>query len=231
MNRRSFIGMLAGGLVSTPLTVKAQPAGRIYHVGLVLSPSPVSAMTGPNPPHPHVRAFLQGLRDRGYVEGQNIIIERRSGEGRVERLREVLAELVRMDVIVVATTVVAQEAKQATSTIPVVCVYNLLQAELATSLARPGGNFTGNDNAPTQELAGKRVGLFKEAVPKLSRLAAIYAPSFDLQVRHFTEMARAARPLDVTLIPVKVERLDDFPPAFAAIPARASMGSSPRIVA
>jgi putative ABC transport system substrate-binding protein len=219
MDRRTFIRMVAGGVVSTPLMAKAQPAGKIYRVGLVLSPSPVSVMTGPNPPHPHVRAFLQGLRDRGYVEGKNIVIERRSGEGKIERLREVLAELVRlqMDVIVVPTTVVAQEAKHATSTIPLVCVCNAVQAGLAASLARPGSNLTGIDNAPTNELAGKRLELFKEAVPKLSRVAAIYAPAFDLQVRHFNEMARAARVLDVTLIPVKVDRPDDFPPAFAAI--------------
>jgi putative ABC transport system substrate-binding protein len=219
MNRRLFIGMMASGLVSTPLTAKAQPAGKVYRVGLVLSPSPLSVMVGPNPPHPHVRAFLQGLRDRGYVEGKNIIIERRSGEGRVERLRQVPAELVRlqMDVIVVATTIVAHEAKQATSTIPIVCVCGAVQGGLVASLARPGSNLTGIDNAPTNELAGKRLALFKEAVPKLSRVAAIYAPAIDLQVRHFTEMARAARVLNVTLIPVKVDRLDDFPPAFAAI--------------
>jgi putative ABC transport system substrate-binding protein len=218
MDRRAFLAGTAA-LLAAPLAAEGQQAGKVYRVGLVLSPSPVSVMAGPNPPHPHVRAFLQGLRDRGYVEGQNIIIERRSGEGKVERLREVMAELVRlhMDVIVVATTVVALEAKQATSTIPIVCVCSLLQAGLAASLARPGGNLTGIDNAPTNELAGKRLGLLKEAIPKLSRMAAIYAPGFDLQVRHFNEIARAARVLDVTLIPVKVDRLDDFPPAFAAI--------------
>ncbi len=217
MNRRSFIGMMAGGLVSTPLTAKAQPAGKVYRVALVFSHSPVSVMAGPNPPHPHARAFLQGLRDRGYVEGQNIIIERRSGEGKDERLREVMAELVRlhMDVIVAATSPVAQAARQATSTIPIVCVCNPVQAGLAASLARPGGNCTGIENAPTQELAGKRLALFKEAVPKLARAAVIYAPAFEL--RHFNELVRAARVLNITLIPVKVERPDDFPPAFAAI--------------
>jgi len=216
MNRRLFIGMMASGLISAPLTAKVQPAGKVYRVALVFSHSPVSVMAGPNPPHPHARAFLQGLRDRGYVEGQNIIIERRSGEGKDERLREVMAELVRlhMDVIVAATSPVAQAAKQATSTIPIVCVCGPVQAGLAASHARPGGNCTGIDTAPTNELAGKRVGLFKEAVPKLSRAAAIYASLNDVQVR---EMARAGQALNVTLIPVKVERLDDFPSAFAAI--------------
>jgi len=219
MDRRTFIGTLAGGLLAAPLAAEAQPAGKVYRVALVFSSSPVSEMAGTNPPHPHARAFFQGLRDRGYVEGQNIIIERRSGEGKVERLREVLAELVRlqMDVLVVATTVVAREAKQATSTIPIVCVCNPVQAGLAASLARPGGNCTGIENAPTQELAGKRLALFKEAVPKLARTAVIYAPAFDLQGRHFNELVRAARALNITLIPVKVERPDDFPPAFAAM--------------
>jgi putative tryptophan/tyrosine transport system substrate-binding protein len=168
MNRRSFVGMMAGGLVSTPLTARAQPAGKIYRVALVFSHSPVSVMAGPNPPHPHARAFLQGLRDRGYVEGQNIIIERRSGEGKDERLREVMAELVRlhMDVIVAATNPVAQAARQATSTIPIVCTCSPVLAGLAASHARPGGNCTGIDNAPTNELAGKRLGLFKEGSPE-----------------------------------------------------------------
>jgi len=160
-------------------------------------------MAGPNPPHPHARAFLQGLRDRGYVEGQNIIIERRSDEGQVEQLREVMAELVRlhMDVIVAATGPVAQAAKQATNTIPIVCVCSPILAGLAASHARSGGNCTGIDSAPTNELAGKRLGLFKEAVPKLSRVAAIYASLTDL--RHFTEMGRAGQVLSVTLIRVK----------------------------
>ena len=219
MNRRSFIWMMAGGLVSTPHPAKAQQAGKVYRVALVFSSSPVSEMTGPNPPHPHASAFLQGLRDRGYVEGKNIIIERRSGEGKAERLREVLAELVRlqMDVIVVATTVVAREATHATSTIPIVCVCGAVQGGLAASHARPGANVTGIDNAPTVELAGKRLALFKETIPKVSRVAGIYAPSLDDSGRQISEMARAARVLDVTLIPVKVDRPDDFPPAFAAI--------------
>ena len=114
---------------SAKLPVKAQQAGKVYRVALIFSSSPFSELTGPNPPHPHAKAFLQGLRDRGYVEGKNIIIERRSGEGKAERLREDLAELVRlqMDVIVVATTVVAREAKHVTSTIPIVCVCGAVQ--------------------------------------------------------------------------------------------------------
>ena len=219
MDRRAFIASLAGGLLAAPLAAQGQQAGKSYRVALVFSHSPVSVMAGPNPPHPHARAFLQGLRERGYVEGQNIIIERRSGEGKDEHLRDVLAELVRLhtDVIVAATTLVAQAARQATSTIPIVCVCSPVPGGLAASNARPGGNCTGIDNAPTNELAGKRLGLFKEAVPKLSRVAAIYASSADLQVRHLTEMQRAARVLNVTLVPVKVDRLDDFPQAFAAI--------------
>jgi ABC-type uncharacterized transport system substrate-binding protein len=219
MNRRSFIGMTTCGLVSMPLTVEAQPAGKVYRVALVFSHSPVSVMAGPNRPHPHARAFLEGLRERGYIEGQNIIIDRRSGEGKDEHLREALADLVRLrtDVIVAATSLVAQAAKQATSTIPIVCVCSPVSAGLAVGNARPGGNCTGIDSAPTNDLAGKRVGLFKEAIPKLSRMAAIYAPLADAQVRHLIEMQRAARVLNVTLVPVKVDRPDDFPQAFTAI--------------
>jgi putative ABC transport system substrate-binding protein len=82
MDRRTFIGTLAGGLLAAPLAAEAQPAGKVYRVALVFSSSPVSEMAGTNPPHPHARAFFQGLRDRGYVEGQNIIIERRSEKER-----------------------------------------------------------------------------------------------------------------------------------------------------
>ena len=210
--------ILAVAILIAPLAREAQQAGKVYRIGLVFSASPVSEMVGPDPSHPHARAFVHGLRDRGYVEGQNLIIERRTGEGKVERYGEVVAELARLnvDVIAVATTQVALAAKQATSTIPIVCLCgNAVESGLVVSLARPGANITGVSNVPAPTLAGKRLELFKQAIPHLSRVALIYAP--DNQRDQFNEMTRAARALHITLLPVKAERPGDFPQAFAAI--------------
>ena len=212
--------ILVVAILIAPLVGEAQQAGKVYRIGLVFSASPVSEMVGPDPPHPHARAFVHGLRDRGYVEGRNLIIERRTGEGKVERYGEVVAELARLnvDVIAVATTQVALAAKQATSTIPIVCLCgNAVESGLVVSLARPGANITGVSNVPAPTLAGKRLELFKQAIPNLSRVALIYAPETGNQRDQFNEMTRAARALHITLLPVKAERPGDFPQAFAAI--------------
>jgi putative tryptophan/tyrosine transport system substrate-binding protein len=215
MHRREFVSW-ALALLAAPLAAVAQQAGKVYRVGLVFSHSPVSQMAGPEPAHPHARAFVRQLRDLGYVEGQNIIIERRSGEGKVERYGDAVADLVRlqMDVIVVATTPVAIAAKRTTTTIPIVCICNPIDSGLAASLARPGGNLTGVNNVPAATLASKRLELFKEAVPKLSRVAVIYA---ETEVLQLNEMARVARGLHISLIPVKAERPDDFRQALTAV--------------
>ena len=205
--------ILVVAILIAPLVGEAQQAGKVYRIGLVFSASPVSEMVGPDPPHPHARAFVHGLRDRGYVEGRNLIIERRTGEGKVEELARL-----NVDVIAVATTQVALAAKQATSTIPIVCLCgNAVESGLVVSLARPGANITGVSNVPAPTLAGKRLELFKQAIPHLSRVALIYAPETGNQRDQFNEMTRAARALHITLLPVKAERPGDFPQAFAAI--------------
>jgi putative tryptophan/tyrosine transport system substrate-binding protein len=163
---------------------------------------------------------VHGLRDRGYVEGRNLIIERRTGEGKVERYREVVAELAQLhvDIIAVASTQVAIAAKQATSTIPIVCVCgNAVESGLVASLARPGANVTGVSNVPAWTLAAKRLALFKEAIPRLSRVAVIYQPIIPDQRDQLNEFARAARALNITLVSEKADRPDDFPSAYAAI--------------
>jgi putative tryptophan/tyrosine transport system substrate-binding protein len=101
MKRRAILAGL-GGTFAWPLAVRAQPAGKVFKVGLVFTTSPVSEMIGPDPIHPHVRVFIQALRDLGYVEGQNLVLECRSAEGRFERFGEIVAELVarKVDVIV-----------------------------------------------------------------------------------------------------------------------------------
>src|SRR5712692_10801181 len=113
MDRRAFLGTLAGGLLAAPLAGEAQQAGKVYRVGLIFTTSPVSEMAGPEPVHPLARAFVQGLRALGYVEGQNLILDRRSAEGRYERFGDIVAELVRLkvDVIVTVADLMVRAAK------------------------------------------------------------------------------------------------------------------------
>src|SRR5437870_10631198 len=122
MDRRAFMGTVAGGLLAAPLAAWAQQAGKVYRVGLIFTTSPVSEMAGPEPVHPLTRAFVQGLRALGYVEGQNLILERRSAEGRFERFGDIVAELVhlRVDVLVTVGTPMARAAKAVTTTVPIV---------------------------------------------------------------------------------------------------------------
>ncbi|HEU4343496.1 MAG TPA: ABC transporter substrate-binding protein, partial [Candidatus Binatia bacterium] len=150
---------------------------------------------------PRLEAFRQGLRELGYVEGRNIAMEYRSAEGNVDRLPELAAELARLKVhcIVTAGPTPTRAAKQATSTIPIIAttLVDPVGAGFVASLARPGGNITGLTNVST-DLAGKRLELLKEAIPKLSRVAIFSdarSPSTDLK-----ETEAAARLLNVHLI-------------------------------
>ena len=150
IDRRSFIGTLAGGLTAAPLAATAQQADKVARIGY-LSPNLAA--------FPHLNeAFLQGLRDLGYVEGRNLVIEYGDAEGKVERLPALAAELValKVGVIVAPSTPSALAAKQATRTLPIVfpAASDPVASGLVTSLARPGGNVTGLSNLNT-ELVGK----------------------------------------------------------------------------
>src|SRR5712691_7798357 len=169
--RRDFIGMITGGLLAAPLAGEAQQAAKVARIGYLASNLTAS---------PHVReAFRQGLRDLGYVEGRNLVIEYRDAEGKVERLPTLAAELValKVDVILVPGTLPALAAKQATKTIPLVfaAVGDAVTDGLVASLARPGGNITGL-SALTPELVGKRLEQLKQAVPGVSRVAVLWQP-------------------------------------------------------
>ena len=189
ISRRAFVGSLTGGLLAAPLAAEAQPGGtpRIA----LLDASSMAAREA------EWNAFRQGLRELGYAEGQNIAIVSRSADGRYERLPGLAAELVRLkpDLIVVAGTPAALAAKQATTTIPVVITGggDPVPLKLVASLARPGGNITGLTNV-TIELAGKRVGLLKEMMPKVSRVAILWDeanPAADFNVKETEAMATA----------------------------------------
>jgi len=157
MRRRTFLAMVPAGLLAAPLAARAQPAGKVPRVGFLLGFSP-----GPSR---EVDAFRRGLRELGYIEGQNIAIDYRYARGQVERLPELAAELVRLnpDVIVAPYTPPALAAKRATSMIPIVFagVADAVGAGLIANLGRPGGNITGLTSTGA-ELGGKRLELLKQ---------------------------------------------------------------------
>jgi putative tryptophan/tyrosine transport system substrate-binding protein len=196
----------------------AQQPGKVPRIGY-LTGTYLSAMTG------RVEAFRQGLRDLGYVEGRNIVIEWRSGEGKRERLPELVAELIRLkvDVIVTGGSSVTRRAKEATSTIPIIMTQDRdpVGSGFVASLARPGGNITGLSNfAP--ELNGKRLELLREIIPRLSLLAFFGTSTNPGNEQELIETERVAGALGVKLQSLDVLGPKDIESAFqSAVKARA----------
>ena len=177
MTDHQLLGAVFLGLVAMPVTGEPQQATttRVYRVALLFTASPASELTGPEPVHPVARAFVHGLRDLGYVEGQNLVLERRSAEGRFERLPEIIQTLVstKVDVIVTFANPVTRAAKDVTRAVPIVMgsSANPVEEGLVQSLARPGGNVTGLTVDAGPEITGKRLQLLKELLPRISRVA------------------------------------------------------------
>jgi putative tryptophan/tyrosine transport system substrate-binding protein len=175
MNRRDFITLLGGAAAGWPLAARAQRGTRIPRMG-VLAPG---RSVGADASAATLKAVLTGLRDLGYVEGQNIAVERRFGEADADRLRAVAAELVthEPDILVALSTTAARPLKQSTSVIPIVVVgmADPVEDELVASLARPGGNVTGTSFLGP-ELVAKRLQLLSEVVPQHSRVAVLWHP-------------------------------------------------------
>ncbi len=213
MDRRAFLGTLTSGLLGAPLAAGAQQAAKVPRIGF---------LAGNLAATPRLReAFGQGLRDLGYVEGRNVVIEYRDAEGKFERLPALAAELValKVDVIVAPNTVAALAAEQATKTIPIVFATagDPVGSGLVTSLARPGGNVTGlSILAP--ELVGKGLELLKQAVPGVSRVAVLWQPG-GVPERPDRDMLKgaeaAARALGVRLQFVEAQGPEDFDRAFS----------------
>ncbi len=209
--RRAFIGTLAGALAA-PLVAEAQAPAKVPRIGFL---SPLSRTDDPR-----LEAFLQGLRELGYVEGQTIAIEYHFAEGRPERLPALAAELVRLkvDVIVTAAPAASEAAKQATSTIPIVfgVAGDPVAVGLVASLARPGGNITGLASiAP--EVVGKQLELLKEVAPKVSRVAILQNPSNPGHPVVLRQAESAARALGVQLHIVEARIPSEIEAAFAAM--------------
>ena len=219
-----LIVTLALGLLVPPCTAEAQQALRVYRIGWLSA--------GPPPPEPTLgmQAFQQGLRDLGYVEGHNLVMEYRYGERKAERLREVAAELVRLpvDVLVVGGTAAIRAAQHATRTIPIVMSgsYDPVQEGFVASLARPEGNITGLSFLQA-ELPGKRLELLKEAVPQSTRIAVLWnpvGPGYASRQSLLQNLTAAARALGLQLHVVEVRHADELETTFAALPqARADV--------
>ena len=208
--------LVAMMLLAVGVTAQAQQPKKVSRLGYL---SPVDAATD----SPRAEGIRLALRELGYIEGQNIAIEYRYAEGKVDRAPELAAELVRLkvDIIVVASgDPWIRAAKNATKTIPIVMVgvgSDPVRAGFVESLARPGGNVTGL-TALTRELGGKRLELLKEAVPKLSRVAVLYDPANLSSLHEVKELLPAdARALKLTIQPWQIRAVDDFDKVFAAL--------------
>jgi ABC-type uncharacterized transport system substrate-binding protein len=205
VDRRRFLLTSLGGALAAPVAAEAQAVAKVYRVGLIFTTSPVSEMAGPEPVHPSARAFVQGLRALGYVEGKNLILEGRSAEGRFERFGDIVAELVRLrtDVIVAPGDVAPRAAKTVTTTVPIVMATaeDPVGAGLVQSLARPGGNVTGLMLVVGPEIEGKRLEIFREALPGVSRVAYLGSKEEkDWEGPWGQSVRTAAQALGVTLV-------------------------------
>ncbi len=205
-----LIVTLAVGILLAPLAVDAQQPAKGPRIGL-LSPFSPSATALWH------EAFRQGLRDLGWVEGKNISIEYRYAEGRNDRLPDLAADLVRLkvDIIVAATSTDALAARNATRAIPIVMASpaDAVGSRLVESLARPGGNITGLSQM-VPEMAGKRLELLKEIVPKLSRVAVLWNPQGRASTQSWEEIQLPARQLGVQLHSLETRGPEDFDKAF-----------------
>jgi len=211
ISRRIFLVGIAS-LVATPLAAGAQQAGKLWRIGVLMS------LYSPDADPP--QALRQRLRDLGYVEGQNLVIDWRYQLGGGDRLPTLAAELVRLkpDVIVADVTVAIRAAIQATSTIPIVMAISAdaVGSGLVTNLGRPGGNVTGV-TIMLAEMSAKRLQLLKEAVPNVSRVAVLWNPANPLHRALLKEIEAAAPSLRLQPIVVAVRSRDDFGNAFAEI--------------
>ena len=215
MNRRACIMLLGGAAAVWPLAARAQQPSRVPKIGYL---SPVSAASGFLA---RDEMFRQGLRELGYVDGTNIVIEYRFADGQFDRLPALAAELVQLkvDVIVTAVTQASLAARDATKTIPIVIagVSDPVGSGLIENLARPGGNITGT-SSQTSEVVGKSLELLKEVIPEIARVAALWNPSnVVFQAEMLKEAETAAAALRIQLKVFGGRDADELGGAFTAI--------------
>ena len=211
MDRRAFMGALAGGLLAAPLAAEGQQqVGKLSRIGVLMNLYSPDA----HPP----QALRQRLRDLGYVEGQNLVIDWRYQLGGTDRLAALAAELVRLkpDVIVADVTVAIRAAMQATLTIPIVMASSAdaVGGGLVTSLGRPGGNVTGVTTM-LAEMSAKRLQLLKEVAPNVSRVAVLWDPAIPWHRALLKEVEAAAPALRLQPVVIAVQNRDDLGDAFS----------------
>jgi putative tryptophan/tyrosine transport system substrate-binding protein len=216
MKKKITVLALCAALFSLYLPAEAQQPKKVHRIGYLSSQEPARESA-------RAEAIRLALRERGYIERQNIATEYRYTEGKLDRAPELLAELVRLkvDIIVVAGGVsLIRAAKNATKTIPIVMTGvggDPVEAGLVESLARPGGNVTGITNL-TRELGGKRLELLKEAVPKVASVAVLYESGIPGNIRELKEVLPvAARALELTVRSWGGRNADDFDKIFVAL--------------
>jgi putative ABC transport system substrate-binding protein len=211
MDRRDFVATLTGGLLAAPLVTEAQQAGKVYRVGFLRGGPPLEA---------YVEGLREGLRERGYVDGQNVVVEYRSTDGGFDQLPQLAEELVRskVDIILASAAPAALAAKKTTASVPIVFVgiYDPVEIGLVPNLVRPGGNMTGLATNVI-DFAGKRLELLRGIVPKLRRVAVIWQPANPSNANQLKGAQVAARTLGVQLMPVSVQEPNDFDSAFTTV--------------
>jgi ABC-type uncharacterized transport system substrate-binding protein len=213
MIKKTFVLLLTTFLLATISLAEAQPAKKVFRIGLLSG-------NRPSPMPSNIEAFRQGLRELGYVEGQNISVEYRFAEGKEERYAILAAELVNLgvDVIVTFGTQATVAAKQATSTIPILVgnAGDLVGEGLVASLARPGGNITGFTSVDP-DLSAKRLQLLRETLPKVSRVAVLYHGGPGGDQDELREIQTAAKTLGVQIQPLQVLEPDQFQRSYTAM--------------
>jgi len=216
-SRRAFINSVAAVVAGSAIAVvphgaRAQKPASPRRIGVLL--------VGPSPESKEAQAFRQGLRDAGYAEGRDVVIEWRSAHGDFDQIAQLAGELVqrKVDVIVVDSTVAAQAAKRATSTIPIVMtlVSDPVGSGLVTNLAHPGGNVTGL-TILTTELSAKLLQLLKDAIPRLTRVAVLWNPDTPYHPKAVEDLKAAAPSLAIELSFVGVRTPEQFDAAFSAV--------------
>jgi len=223
----SVILTLALSILAAPVPSPGQQPGKVYRIGLLgvsTAGYDLDAKNCPITGNPNWQALVAGLRERGYIRGQNLVIECRYTEGREERAPALATELVslKLDLIVANTTANVRAAKQVTSAIPIVMlgVMNPVERGLVASLAHPGGNVTGLTETASLEIAGKYLQLLKEAVPKVSRVAALSYSGIWFTTPPgpaWSETQTVARAVGVTLHEYEVREPEEFAGAFTAM--------------
>ena len=221
MDRRTFVGTVTGALLTLPLGVEAQLAGSVPRIGYVVLNSADSGQ--------HLlAAFRQGLRERGWIDGQNIVIEDRYADGVVDRLRALVAELIRLkvDVIVTTSSATTWAAKDATKSIPIVMAVSAdaIGEGLVTSLAHPNENITGMTFLVGPEIAGKQLQLLKELAPATLRVAVLTNPTNRSHAALARELQVAAQSLGAQLHVLEARSPDRLDNAFARM-ARERVGA------